>query len=218
VRANNTDGSAAGQGFTFITPVSNTLPSVISDRVAEITSSSATVFAEINFEGASPVTDKGACYSTSPNPDLSDDCLKRGIGGLGEFTSELTGLDPDTFYYVRPFATNAQGTGYGSQMTFTTLGRIAYAGPPGCWGNTPCYTTIQQAIDNVSTGTTILIPVDGPADFSNEAIVLNSDKKITLFGGWDFGFFRPDAGQTTIKSLTIEKGAIVADTITVKEP
>ena len=218
VKATNADGQAVGQDFTFTIPLSAILPNVVSDRVAEITSTSALVLAEIDFEGTSPVTDKGTCFNTTPNPDLSDFCVSLGTGGLGRFSTTLPGLDPGTFYYVRPFATNASGTSYGSQMTFTTLSTTAYVGPPGCYGKTPCYTTLQQAVDAVSTGTVILIPVDVGVGFSYGEIVLNSDKKITLFGGWDVGYFKPDAGQTTVTSLTIQEGSIVTDTITLKEP
>jgi hypothetical protein len=40
--------------------------------------------------------------------------------GDGTFTSTLTGLTPGTTYYVRSFATNVQGTGYGAETSFTT--------------------------------------------------------------------------------------------------
>lgn len=99
--------------------------------------------------------------------------------------------------------------------------KIVYIGPPGCYGKTPCYTTIQQAVTDVSTGTVLLIPEDGASgvpNFSNEDILLNSDKKITLFGGWNTGFFSPNMGMTTIKSLTIQNGTIVSDNIVLKEP
>ena len=39
----------------------------------------------------------------------------------GIYTSTITDLVPNTFYYVRAYATNSQETAYGSQVTFTTL-------------------------------------------------------------------------------------------------
>jgi hypothetical protein len=40
--------------------------------------------------------------------------------GAGTFTSTLTGLSQGTKYFVRSFATNTQGTGYGAETSFTT--------------------------------------------------------------------------------------------------
>ena len=37
------------------------------------------------------------------------------------FISNITGLDGGTSYYVRAYATNSVGTGYGMAMAFTTL-------------------------------------------------------------------------------------------------
>jgi uncharacterized protein (TIGR02145 family) len=39
--------------------------------------------------------------------------------GTGNFTSNLTGLQPSTTYYVRAYATNAVTTVYGNQVQFT---------------------------------------------------------------------------------------------------
>jgi surface protein len=43
-----------------------------------------------------------------------------GTNSAGTFSCILTGLTPNTTYYVRAKATNSAGTGYGSEMTFTT--------------------------------------------------------------------------------------------------
>ena len=45
--------------------------------------------------------------------------------GSGKFNSLLTGLTPSTIYYVRSYATNSVGTGYGNEIFFTTESIIA---------------------------------------------------------------------------------------------
>ena len=40
---------------------------------------------------------------------------------IGSFSSSITGLAANTLYYVRVYATNSEGTYYGSQVSFTTL-------------------------------------------------------------------------------------------------
>lgn len=68
-----------------------------------------------------PITAKGICWSTSENPTIDDTCTINGSGQTG-FVSELTNLTPSTTYYVRAYGTNVNGTTYGEQKSFTTLG------------------------------------------------------------------------------------------------
>lgn len=69
--------------------------------------------------GFGTVTARGICWSTSENPALSDSHTVNG-SGLGIFTSTITGLQSETTYYVRAYATNSLGTSYGNQVEFTT--------------------------------------------------------------------------------------------------
>jgi hypothetical protein len=71
-----------------------------------------------NFGSA--VTTKGVCWSTQESPTIEDSCTNDGTG-FGEFTSVLTNLLPSTTYYVRAYATNADGVAYGEQRSFTTM-------------------------------------------------------------------------------------------------
>ena len=66
------------------------------------------------------ITVRGVCWSTSHNPTTADS-KTTDAGTTGSFTSALTGLSPNTTYYVRSYATNAAGTGYGAEVSFTTL-------------------------------------------------------------------------------------------------
>ena len=43
------------------------------------------------------------------------------MSATGAFTSSMTGLTPGVLYHVRAYATNAAGTAYGDDVTFTTL-------------------------------------------------------------------------------------------------
>ena len=70
-------------------------------------------------DGGADITARGVCWSTSQNPTSTDDCTSDG-SGTGSFTSNLSNLVSDTQYYVRAYATNSEGTAYGSQLNFTT--------------------------------------------------------------------------------------------------
>ena len=70
--------------------------------------------------GASQVIVCGFCWSTSQQPTLNDNHTTE-TGGLGNFTATITGLTPNTTFYVRAYATNSQGTAYGNELSFTTM-------------------------------------------------------------------------------------------------
>ncbi len=100
------------------------VPVVTTQAVTAITQTSATGNGTITSTGDSDVTAHGVCWSTSenPTPTIAGSHTDDGAGSVGGFTSSMTGLTLGTTYYVRAYATNSQGTGYGSQVSFETVG------------------------------------------------------------------------------------------------
>ena len=94
-------------------------PIVTTDSISNLDDHSALAGGNVVSDGGTPVTERGVCWSTSPNPTVSGSHTTDGTG-TGSFTSSLTGLTAVTTYYVRAYATNAAGTAYGNQITFTT--------------------------------------------------------------------------------------------------
>jgi len=73
----------------------------------------------ISSDGGFLITERGVCWNEGVIPTISDN--KTIIGeGAGTFNGKLTGLKPNTKYYLRAFATNQAGTVYGSFISFTT--------------------------------------------------------------------------------------------------
>ena len=95
-------------------------PTVTTGEVTEITRKAATCGGAVVSDGGESVTARGVCWSTSPNPGVGDNISLEG-GGIGSYSSSITGLEPDTKYYTRAYAINSQGTGYGNVISFTTL-------------------------------------------------------------------------------------------------
>jgi len=95
------------------------LPSVITTPISTQTSTSANSGGDVTSDGGSPVTARGLVYNTSPIPTTANPSIPGGAGN-GTFISNITGLTPGTTYYVRAYATNAIGTQYGNEVTFTT--------------------------------------------------------------------------------------------------
>lgn len=97
----------------------STVPTVTTSTVSGITASAATCGGNVTADGGSSVTARGICYSTSANPTTANSTVAGGTG-TGSFTANLSGLAANTTYYVRAYATNANGTSYGAQQSFTT--------------------------------------------------------------------------------------------------
>jgi hypothetical protein len=97
----------------------NSLPSLSTQSIDSITSSTASSGGTILDEGGSPVTQRGVVWSTAQGPTITDNSSSDGAGS-GSFVSNLTGLLESTTYYVRAYATNSYGTSYGNELIFTT--------------------------------------------------------------------------------------------------
>jgi hypothetical protein len=96
------------------------VPSVTTTGVAEIKGTSASVTTEITNSGGLSILERGVCYSSSKsNPTIEDLHTSDGTS-KEQLVSTINDLTPVTLYYVRAYATNKNGTGYGSTLQFTT--------------------------------------------------------------------------------------------------
>jgi len=120
--ATNSKGTTYGNENIFTTAPVNiiiTVPTLFSNVITSITNSSAVAGGVITTDGGSAVTTRGVCYSTTQDPTINSQTTSDG-SGAGSFISNLTGLTASTTYFVRAYATNSQGTAYGSEYSFTT--------------------------------------------------------------------------------------------------
>lgn len=99
-------------------PDNTTAPLVTTSTVSAVTETTAQCGGNVTSDGGAAVTARGVCWSTSPTPTIADSKTTDG-SGTGSFTSTLTSLTAGTPYYVRAYATNSIGTGYGSAQSFT---------------------------------------------------------------------------------------------------
>lgn len=106
-------------------------PTIITSTVTEITSNSATSGGVITNDQGEIIIEQGVCWDIQAHPTILNNTTSNSIStgtNIGSFTSEITGLSPNTRYYVRAYATVRHsetdpytGTGYGNEMTFVTL-------------------------------------------------------------------------------------------------
>jgi hypothetical protein len=101
------------------TPVAGLVPVVTtSEPVFDYYYQQLEVGGIITSDGGATVTKRGVCWGTKINPGLSDNVTTDGMGA-GTFGDYIITLEKDTQYFFRAYATNANGTGYGSTMSFT---------------------------------------------------------------------------------------------------
>lgn len=96
------------------------VPVLTTSEVSTITETSAQCGGTITSDGGAAVTTRGVCWSTAQTPTFNDN-INTGGTGDGSFSGSITGLTANSTYYVRAFATNSVGTGYGNEVSFTTL-------------------------------------------------------------------------------------------------
>lgn len=117
--ATNGQGTSYGAEMSFTTSVQINAPTVNTSMALSVGTNTALLGGDVVNDGGAVVTARGVIYSTSPWPYTSADTTSEGMG-LGSFTSSVMGLSASTTYYYRAYATNSQGTSYGSEMSFAT--------------------------------------------------------------------------------------------------
>lgn len=101
------------------TNVTNQLPVLTTNSVSNITQTTSKCGGNITSDGGFPIIERGVCWSINQTPTIADNKTSNGTG-IGSFTSSITGLLPQTIYYVRAYATNSNGTNYGNTLSFKT--------------------------------------------------------------------------------------------------
>lgn len=115
--ATNSSGTAYGNEVSFTTlPLS--LATVVTSWVNSITRIMAISHGFVAETGGGTIAECGLCWSTSENPTTADNKTSEPIDL--SFTSYMTGLTPNTTYYVRAYVVTNVGISYGNQIAFTT--------------------------------------------------------------------------------------------------
>jgi uncharacterized protein (TIGR02145 family) len=116
--ATNEAGTAYGNEYTFTT-LTIVPPTVTTAPVTAVTASSASSGGNVTDAGNGTISAKGVCWAKTSGPTISGSHTN-GETGTGSFISNITGLEGNTTYYLRAYATNSAGTNYGSETTFKT--------------------------------------------------------------------------------------------------
>ena len=152
------------------------------------------------------------CYYTQTNHAIAlvgwDD-----NGGDGYWILRNSwGTDWGESGYMRIKYTSAWVACEAAYLVYQAAVSTIYVDPSGsCGGNTPCYTTVQAAVNAASTGTTIKI-LQGSY---SENVSLSTSKEVTLSGGWNSSY-TSQASSSSFNSLGRSAGTFIADRVGVQ--
>lgn len=96
-----------------------TVDTVTTSPVTNITANSAMTGGTITDGGNLPLSHEGICWATHPQPTISDSITDGGFG-YPDFTVQLSNLNANTTYFIRAYAENEAGVGYGNEISFMT--------------------------------------------------------------------------------------------------
>lgn len=116
ITATNELGTTNSLGFSFTTFAK---PIITTKDISEITTTSALNGGNILSDFGSPVSERGMCWSNSNNPTTSDNKVLSSLEGTN-FTTTITNLIPNSTYYLRAYAINSVGIGYGNEIILKT--------------------------------------------------------------------------------------------------
>jgi uncharacterized protein (TIGR02145 family) len=141
--ASNSAGTGYGNEVSFKTQIGAIPPTVITSIASDISYLTFTTGGKVTFDGGSNVIARGIVWSQTEVPTVSLATKTVNGGGIGAFISYMFDLKPNTVYYVRAYATNGAGTGYGKLDTIRTR----------TWVN--CPSTVKDIDNNVYNVVTI---------------------------------------------------------------
>lgn len=120
-------GESKSKSKGFVTPNIPGSPTVVMNDYSGLSLDNVTVSANVTLEGSDPEVTRGFCWSTTPNPIVSDALSSNG-SGIGTFSHNITNLNPETTYYISAFANNQIATSYSNQIEITTegIGNLAF--------------------------------------------------------------------------------------------
>lgn len=144
----NDAGVSYGNEISFTTLSQILPPTVTTGNVTDILVKTAKSSGMVTDWGGDTVKQRGLCWNTSGNPTINDSYIDCGEG-LGSFTATLYPLEANTTYYVRAYAINSSGVGYGNEVVFTTQTPAPDVTKVVAKDGSGDFTTIQAAFNSV---------------------------------------------------------------------
>lgn len=180
--ATNEAATAYGEEMTFTTLATIVVPTVITGSVSNIMITTAECGGDIIDWGGDYVTARGVCWNTGGSPTVADNKSEDG-DGKGSYKSGLYDLSENTKYYVRAYAGNSAGTGYGAEKSFTTQSPAPAVLKVVAKDGSGDYETVQAAFDAVPDFYTGSYTIYIKAGVYYEKLMLDRNKTNVILRG-----------------------------------
>jgi hypothetical protein len=96
------------------------IPELTTSEVTQIAATSAESGGNITSDGGGSISERGVCWSNSQEPTIDSSKASDGSIGIGSYKTNISGLTSKKTYYVRAYAINSAGVGYGKVVSFST--------------------------------------------------------------------------------------------------
>lgn len=152
---------------------------VVTTGTVNVSGSSATISSRLNATGAITVSEMGICYGTTALPTVANTKITS-TAALGNFATTVPSLVINTTYYARAYATNALGTTYGDQVSFTSSaadGLTAASASTSAWAIKQDYPAATDGVywiknPNINGGNAFQIYADMTTDGGGWTLIL----------------------------------------------
>ena len=203
IRAYAINNKGVAYGSDVMLDLNGTVPQVKTKPATDLNigAGTAVFHGEIEYLGDPIYSERGFVYNINHNPTTDDSKVIVSGTSEGEYSSDVDGLVVGNIYYVRAFATNAQGTAYGEEVE-VNFGEIK-----------PQVTTGEANNINLAAGTATLngtiVSVGDPAytergfvyaTVHNPTVEENADTK-KVVPGTDSGTFSINVSGLLLNTL-----------------
>lgn len=104
-----------------LTTAQTFVPTLANVQVMDIKEVALSASSSVSNNGGAAVTEKGICYSSTSNQPTIDDTKILSTEAGNAITAKLTGLTGGVHYYLRAYAINKNGIGYGNVSDVVTI-------------------------------------------------------------------------------------------------
>lgn len=111
-------------------PPAPKLPVIITNPISDLTAFSVILSGKVADTSASNVTEQGFVVDTVPGPTITKNLnkIKAQRNSNGDFSAYVINIPANANWYIRAYGTNAQGTGYGEEVTFRSFPEKVFFG------------------------------------------------------------------------------------------